>query len=244
MHDPLGRRRGRQAGVTCATSGRARTRSQEVIAAVDRRGDVHPRLRRRLRRRRALARACPPRTGDTFAWDDGVHLRAQAAVLRRHGPPSPDPVTDIRGARVLAQAGRLGHHRPHLPGRGDQGRQPGRPVPAEHGVERERLQLLRLAPRQPRGDDPRHVRQHPAAQPARAGHRGRLHPGPHPAGRAGHDDLRRLGVLPGGRHAAGRAGRQGVRLRAPPGTGRPRAPRCSACGPSSPSPTSGSTGPT
>ena len=36
----------------------------------------------------------------------------------------------------------------------------------EHGVDAQGLQLLRLAPRQPRGDDPRHVRQHPAAQPA------------------------------------------------------------------------------
>ena len=43
----------------------------------------------------------------------------------------------------------------------------------EHGVEQQGLQLLRLAPRQPRGDGARHVRQHPPAQPARAGHRGR-----------------------------------------------------------------------
>ena len=33
-------------------------------------------------------------------------------------------------------------------------------------MEKQGLQLLRLPPRQPRGDDPRHVRQHPAAQPA------------------------------------------------------------------------------
>ncbi len=64
-----------------------------------------------------------------------VDLRAQAAVLRRHGR-QPAPVTDIAGARVLAQARRLGHHRPHQPGRLDQGRQPGGPYLAEHGVER------------------------------------------------------------------------------------------------------------
>ena len=45
----------------------------------------------------------------------------------------------------------------------------------EHGVEQQGLQLLRRAPRQPRGDGARHVRQHPPAQPARARHRGRRH---------------------------------------------------------------------
>ena len=49
--------------------------------------------------------------------------------------------------------------------------------PAEYLNEQPRraagLQLLRLAARQPRGDDARHVRQHPPAQPARAGDRGR-----------------------------------------------------------------------
>jgi hypothetical protein len=34
----------------------------------------------------------------------------------------PAPVTDIHGARVLGQAGRLGHHRPHPADRGDQDR--------------------------------------------------------------------------------------------------------------------------
>ena len=53
---------------------------------------------------------------------------------------------------------------------------PGRQVPRRARRRDRGLQLLRLAARQPRGDDPRHVRQHPAAQPARAGHRGRLHP--------------------------------------------------------------------
>ena len=53
---------------------------------------------------------------------------------------------------------------------------PGRHVPRRARRRAARLQLLRLAPRQPRGDDPRHVRQHPAAQPAGARHRGRLHP--------------------------------------------------------------------
>ena len=42
------------------------------------------------------------------------------------------------------------------------------------GRREEGLQLVRRAPRQPRGDDARHLRQHPPAQRAGAGHRGRL----------------------------------------------------------------------
>ena len=41
-------------------------------------------------------------------------------------PATPAPVTDIAGARVLAQARRFGDHRPHLAGRRDQGRHPRR----------------------------------------------------------------------------------------------------------------------
>ena len=45
---------------------------------------------------------------------------------------------------------------------------PGRQVPDRARRRAQGLQLLRLPPRQPRGDDPRHLRQHPAAQPAAA----------------------------------------------------------------------------
>ncbi len=87
-------------------------------------------------------------------------------------------------------ARRLGDHRPHLAGRRDQDRQPGRAVPHRSRHPAPRLQLLWLAPRQPRGDDPRHVRQHPAAEPAGAGYRGRGH---HQAARRRADEhLRRL----------------------------------------------------
>ena len=85
------------------------------------------------------------------------------------------PVVDIAGARVLADARRLGHHRPHLARRRDQGGLPRRPLPHRARRRREGLQLLRVAPGQPRGDDPRHLRQHPAAQPARPRRRGRRH---------------------------------------------------------------------
>ena len=146
--------------------------------------------------------------GDAFAWDpestyvrkppyfEGMAPRASAADghPRREG---------AGGAR------RLGHHRPHQPGRLDQGRLPGRPLPRRARCRPSRLQQLRQPPRQPRGDDPGHVRQHPAAQPAGPRHRGRRDE----QGRRDHLDLRGLAGLPGRGHPAGRARRQGVRLR-------------------------------
>ena len=70
-------------------------------------------------------RSLPTPEGDTFAWDedstyvrkppyfDGMPRRARAG--HRH-----------RGRAGAAQARRLGHHRPHQPGRRDQEGQPGR----------------------------------------------------------------------------------------------------------------------
>ena len=114
----------------------------------------------------------PTPEGDTFEWD------AESTYVRK--PPyfegmsrEPDPVTDIAGARVLAKLGDSVTTDHISPGGRDQVRQPGRPVPDRARGRAQGLQLLRLAPRQPRGDDPRHVRQHPAAQPAGARRRGR-----------------------------------------------------------------------
>ena len=81
----------------------------------------------------------------------------------------PAPLTDIEGARVLAMLGdsvTTDHISPagSIKEDGPAGR-----YLTEHGVAQARLQLLRLAPRQPRGDDARHVRQHPAAQRAAVG---------------------------------------------------------------------------
>ena len=69
--------------------------------------------------------------------------------------------------------------------------------PAGHVPRRARrraqgLQLLRLAPRQPRGDDPRHVRQHPAAQPARSTASRAASPATSPADGEQAHDLRRV----------------------------------------------------
>ena len=105
-------------------------------------------------------------TGDRFAWDDESTYVRQPDVLRgpvaRAGRARGHP----RGARA-GQAGRLGHHRPHLARRLDQEGRTRRRLPAGARRRGPRLQLVRVTPRQPRGDDARHVRQHPPAQPAR-----------------------------------------------------------------------------
>ena len=191
------------------------------------RGDVQVLLRRGLRGRRALEgardpRGRPLRLGRRLDLRAPAHVpggRAQGAVqARRH-----------RGRARAGQARRLGHHRPHLPGRRDQEGHAGGAVPQRARRRAEGLQLLRLAPRQPRGDGARHLRQHPPAQPARAGHRGWLH-APH-AGRRGHDDLRRRDEVRRGRAPRCSSSRARSTARAPHATGRPRAPTCSACAP-------------
>ena len=90
--DPDGSR-----GLPAATSGRRPQDVQATIDCVDQRGDVHQGLRRRLRRRRALAVAADAR-GQDLRVGPGVDLRPQAPVLRRHGagarrrsPTSPAP---------------------------------------------------------------------------------------------------------------------------------------------------------
>ena len=145
-------------------------------------------------RRLDRARTCSPSDyADVFAGDerwrslptpDGrhvrvgrrLHVRAQAAVLRRHAASSPPPVTDVAGARVLALLGDSVTTDHISPAGSIKADSPAGPLPRRARRRAQGLQLLRLAPRQPRGDDPRHVRQHPAAQPAAGRRRGRLHP--------------------------------------------------------------------
>ena len=85
-------------------------------------GDVHQGLRRRLRRRPALAGAADAR-GRHLRVGRRVDLRPQAPVLRGHGPRA-RPGHRHRGRPGARQARRLGHHRPHQPGRA-----PSRPTP-------------------------------------------------------------------------------------------------------------------
>ena len=115
-------------------------------------------------------------TGQIFDWDDA------STYVRR--PPyfdgmsrEPEPVRDIAGARVLAVLGDSVTTDHISPAGAIKPDGPAGNYLTDHGVERGRFQLLRLPPRQPRGDDPGHVREYPAAQPARSRHRGRRHHG-------------------------------------------------------------------
>ena len=103
-----------------------------------------------------------------------VHLRAQSALLRRHDHDADAGHRRHRRA-MPGVARRFGHHRSHLARRRHRQDQPGREVPGVAGRAAGRFQLLRRASRQSRSDDARHLRQHPPAQPAGAGHRRRRH---------------------------------------------------------------------
>ena len=132
----------------------------------DRRGDVPLDVCGRLHGRSGLARA--PRTRRrALRLGGGLHVRAAAAVLRRDEPRAghrrgrrrrtlPRLVGDSVTTDHISPAGSIKLESPA-----------GRYL-VEHGVERQRLQLVRFATRQPRGDGARHVRERAPAQPARA----------------------------------------------------------------------------
>ena len=178
--------------------------------------------------------ACRCPTGERFAWDRALDLRAPAALLPGHARRAAAGQRHRGRARARA-ARRQRHHRPHLAGRLDQARRPRRPLPAGARRRAAGLQLLRLAPRQPRGDDARDVRQHPPAQPARRRRAGRC---PRAASRAtsaatasgrADVDLRRRDALHGRGHRRWSCSPARSTARAPRATGPPRARGCSAC---------------
>ena len=122
-------------------------------------------------------RSLPVPDRRAFRMVGRLHLHPQPAVLRasdaRAGAAGRHPRrASARGAR------RQRHDRSHLAGRIDSGGQPGGEVSDLEGRDAGRLQLVRRASRQSRSHDARHVRQYPAAQPARAGNRGRLDDAP------------------------------------------------------------------
>ncbi len=112
-------------------------------------------------------------TGPIFAWDEASTYVKEPPYFEGFGP-DPSALSDVEGARVLAR----GRH---------PGRQPRRQIPHRARRGEDRLQQLRRAARQPRGDGARNVWQHPAAQQARRA-RGLLD-GAH-ARRGGNHDLR------------------------------------------------------
>ena len=128
--------------------------------------DVQLLLRRGVRGRRALERARGAR-GRPLRLGRGLDLRAPAAVLRGHARPSREPIGDIEGARVLALLGDSVTTDHISPAGAIKKDSPAAQVPQRARRRAQGLQLLRLAARQPRGDDARHVREHPPAQPAR-----------------------------------------------------------------------------
>ena len=149
-------------------------------------------------------------TGDRFAWDPTPPTFA-IRRFSRTCTMEPAPLRDITGARVLAMLGdsiTTDHISPAGSIKKDSPAGKYLMAPRRAAA---RLQFVRRPARQSRGDDARHVRQHPAAQSdgARA---------PKAAvttylpGRRGDDDLRRRDEIQGCRRAAARARRQGVRV--------------------------------
>ena len=162
-------------------------------------------------------RALPVPRGPDLRLGPRVHLRPAAALLQQHHPGAAAGDRHHRRPRARG-ARRLDHHRPHLAGRRDPGQLARGQVPDRARRGAARVQQLRLAARQPRGDDARHLREHPPAQPARRRQGGQLDRVP--AHRRDHEHLRRLDGLPGGGHAAGGAGRRALRQRLQPRLGR------------------------
>ena len=133
-------------------------------------GHVPQELRRGVRRRRALEHASRSPPGELFQWDP------RSTYVRRppffeEMPREPVPPEDIERARVLAVLGDS-VTTDHISPAGSIKRDgPAAGYLNEHHVEAAGLQFVRRAPRQPRGDDARHVRQHPSAKPAGGGGR-------------------------------------------------------------------------
>ena len=150
-----------------------------AAACVDARA-VHRAVRRRLRGLRRVAgdpdqRRASSTTGPTTS----TYIQEPPFFVDM----TPEPRADRRrsaGARAWCKLGDSVTTDHISPAGAIAPDSPGREVPGRARRAASHVQQLRLAPRQRPRDDARHVRQHPRAQPARAGHRGRLDdvPGP------------------------------------------------------------------
>ena len=107
-------------------------------------------------------RNLPTPEGKTFDWDPNSTYVRKPPYFEGM-PAEPEPVEDISGARVLALLGDSVTTDHISPAGNIKSGTPAAQYLEEHGVDQQGLQLLRVAARQPRGDDPRHVRQHPSA---------------------------------------------------------------------------------
>ena len=234
-----GRGSRRPAGLSSPTSGRSPTRSGAVIGDVDRPGAVPADVRGRLRGRRSVAGAADP---------GGRPLRLGSGA-RRTSPSrrSSTGLTAERARRSATSRARASSRssatrsRPTTSRRPARSRRRRRPASGSRSTASAPLEFNSYGARRGhhevmmRG----HVRQHPAAQPARRGQGGPVH-GP-PARRRGAVHLRRRDALPATRACRSSSSPAASTAPARRATGRPRARRCSASGPSSPRATSGST---
>ena len=169
---------GRPAGLPARTSGRRSRKSTKpspaAIGPEMFRAPVRQRLRRQPdveRDRRQRGRAV--RTGTTAARTS----RSRRSWSSLRPTPDADPADLAAPACWRCWAIRSRPTTSRRPARSPRTARPASTC-MEHGVAPRRLQQLRLAARQRPRDDPRHVRQHPHAQPARPRHRRRRHAAP------------------------------------------------------------------
>ena len=115
----------------------------------------------------------PVKGGELFAWDeDSTYIQEPPFFIDMS--PEPEPISKIEEARVLVKVGDSVTTEPHLPGGLHRHRQPCGRVPDRKRGRAQKLQQLRLPPRQRPRDDAGHLRQHPPEKPARPRHRGGL----------------------------------------------------------------------
>ena len=189
--------------------------------------DVQEAVRRRVRRRRRTGRRSTSRAARRYAWERRLDVREEPAVLRGHDDDAAGHAADRRArgcSRMFGDSITTDHISPagNIPAASPAGK-----WLIAHGVQTQGLQLVRRAARQSRSDDARHVREHPPAQRAGAGH-GRLVDGDDAGRRAG-VHLRRGDGVPAAGHAARRSSPARSTAPARRATGRPRARCCSAC---------------
>ena len=197
---------------TCATSGRPPQEIEEVIDAAIAQRDVHQRLRRRVRRRRALAE---PADARGRRRSSGTPNRPTCASRRtsRAWTASREPVTDIDGARVLAKLGDSVTTDHISPAGAIKTDSPAGQYLTEHGVERKDFNSYGSR----RGNHEVMIRGTFANIRLRnqlaPGNRGRLHPRLHPADAPVTTIYDASVNYAAAGHPAGHARRQGVRLR-------------------------------
>ena len=137
-------------------------------------------------------RDLPVPAGDRYAWDPSSTYVARPPFFDGLGDEPSDP-DDIVGARALAVLGDS-VTTDHISPAGSIARtSPAGEWLVDHGVEPRDFNSYGAAPRPPRGDDARHLREHPAAQPAHPGRGGQRDRAP--AVRRADEHLRRGDAL-------------------------------------------------